>query len=347
MKSSQYIQFLIATCNNYTCTNLSEHLAGAPGFSHDAVSDFLGRTKLKAGALWKLVKPLIDDGPDSYLIFDDSVQNKQYSKKIELVKLQYSGAKHGLVPGICIVNLVHTNGVDGDFYPIDYRIYAPENDGKTKNDHFREMYNNAIEYKKIKAKTILFDSWYASVDNLKLIHRSKRYFITTLKSNRKVTITKEQGYINLEDIEWTDEQLANGIIIKPKALPFFVRLFKIVVRDNDIEWVITNRGVKQDDSDEDPPCPITAEDARKQSAFRWQIEQMHRELKQLVGTEKCQCRKARSQKNHIACCYQAWLSLKIATKKVAGSTLYSIFKSIWSPHLKQQMIQPTVPVYRG
>uniref|UniRef100_UPI003743E020 transposase n=1 Tax=Spirosoma profusum TaxID=2771354 RepID=UPI003743E020 len=38
---------------------------------------------------------------------------------------------------------------------------------------------------------------------------------------------------------------------------------------------------------------------------RWQIETFHRSFKQLTGSERCQCRKARSQRNHLACCYQA------------------------------------------
>ena len=60
----------------------------------------------------RLASRFRDEG-DSYLIVDDSVQDKRYSRKIGLVKNQYSGAEHGLVNGIGIVNLVHSNG--GDF----------------------------------------------------------------------------------------------------------------------------------------------------------------------------------------------------------------------------------------
>jgi spore coat polysaccharide biosynthesis predicted glycosyltransferase SpsG len=98
---------------------------------------------------------------------DDSVQNKEYSRKIELVKKQYSGAEHGLVRGIGVINLVHSDGEE--FFPIDYRVYAPEADDKTKND------------KAIKTQTLLFDSWYASVENLKLIHRET---VKSKSSNR-------------------------------------------------------------------------------------------------------------------------------------------------------------------
>ena len=143
----QYVEYLIATTNNYTCTNLAEHLTGAEAVSHDAVTDLLGRAKLTPRRVWEVVAPLLHDGPASYLIVDDSVQNKQYSKQIALVRLQYSGAEHGLVRGIGVVNLIHTNGQAQGFYPIDYRVYDPDGDGKSKNQHFREMLLRAFSEK--------------------------------------------------------------------------------------------------------------------------------------------------------------------------------------------------------
>jgi SRSO17 transposase len=62
---------------------------------------------------------LLNNSEESCLIIDDSVQNKQYSKAIELVKRQYSGAVGDLVRGIGVVNLLHTDGQE--HYPIDYR----------------------------------------------------------------------------------------------------------------------------------------------------------------------------------------------------------------------------------
>lgn len=99
--------------------------------------------------------------------------------------------------GIDLVNLVHSDGKD--YYPIDFRIYANASDGKTKNDHFQEMVLAAINTKKLQAQTFLFDSWYASVANLKLIERNNRYFVTTLKANRLVGISPEAGYVHLEN----------------------------------------------------------------------------------------------------------------------------------------------------
>lgn len=325
----QYIEYLVSTPVNYTCSNLAEHLEGV---SHDAVSDYLQRDKLTARGLWELVQPLLNDSQNAYLIVDDSVQSKQYARKIELVKRQYSGAEGGLVRGIGVVNLVHTDGED--FYPIDYRIYAPEADGKTKNDHFREMLLRAKSDKGIKAQTVLFDSWYASVDNLKLIVRLGMYFITTLKDNRLVSLSKEGGYIHLQDIEWTKHRLRYGVPVKLKELPFKVQLFKVVAPNGDIDWVITNH----------PEGTFTTPDIQDENARRWQIEQLHRELKQLTGSEKCECRKARSQRNHLACCYHAWLSLKVKALQL-HKTLYAVRRDLFTDYLRAELRDPRIPAF--
>lgn len=328
----QYVEYLISTVANYTGSHLAEHLDGV---SHDTITDYLRSERLTARSMWELVKDLINDSPAAFLIADDSVQDKRYSYFIELVKRQYSGKEHGLVRGIGVVNLVHSSGSDRDFYPIDYRIYAPEVDGKTKNDHFREMLVRAVADKAIQAKTVLFDAWYASADNLKLIQRLGLIFFTTLKENRLVSLSKAEGYIHLDQIDWTPEQLQNGLAVKLKEVPFKVRLFKLVAPNGDIDWVITN-------------CPdetLTAQVAQDANDVRWQVEELHRGLKQLTGSEKCQCRKARSQRNHLACCYHAWLSLKVKAKQL-NKTLYQIKTDLLRDYLRAELRNPRIPAFQ-
>ena len=327
----QYVEYLICAVGNFTGTNLAEHLDKV---SHDTITDYLQTERLRARTLWELVENLLVDSPEAFLIVDDSVQDKRYSRFIELVKLQYSGAEHGLVRGIGIVNLVHSAGAGKDFYPIDYRIYAPDQDGKTKNEHFVEMVRNAIADKRMQAKQILFDTWYASADNLKLVHRLGLIFFTTLKSNRMVSLSQEGGYIHLAEIEWAPEQLHNGMMVKLKEVPFKVRLFKVVATNGDIDWVITNS----------PEETLTTQAAQNASDVRWQVEELHRGLKQLTGTEKCQCRKGRSQRNHIACCYHAWLSLKVKAKEL-GKTLYQTKHDLLSDYLRAELQKPRIQAF--
>ncbi len=313
----KYVEYLISTVANYTGTHLAEHLDSV---SHDVVTDYLRSERLTARHLWELVHPLITDGSEAFLIVDDTVQTKRYSRFIELVKRQYSSAEHGLVRGIGVVNLVHTSGLEGDFWPIDFRIYAPDADGKTKNEHFREMLQRAVADKRIQAQTILFDSWYGSADNLKLIHRLGLIFFTTLKENRLVSLSKEEGYTHLEQIEWPGERLQHGVLVK------------LVATDGDIDWAVTNS----------PDETLTAQVAQEASDVRWQVEELHRGLKQLTGTEKCQCRKARSQRNHLACCYHAWLSLKVKALEL-HKTLYQVKADLLSDYLRAELRNPHVP----
>lgn len=188
--------------------------------------------------------------------------------------------------------------------------------------------------KQIQAKRILFDTWYASADNLKLVHRLGLIFFTTLKSNRMVSLSKEGGYIHLDEIEWSSDTLQNGLMVKLKEVPFKVRLFKVVATNGDIDWVITNS----------PDETLNTQDAHDASNVRWQVEELHRSLKQLTGTEKCQCRKGRSQRNHIACCYHAWLSLKVKAKEL-GKTLYQTKHDLLSDYLRAELKQPRIQAF--
>ena len=186
----QYVEYLVSTPRNCTCTYLAEHLEEV---SHDVVNDFLHQRRFLPREVWKLGKDRIGDSKGAFLIVDDSVQDKRYSRSIELVRAQYSGNDQRVIKGIGGVNLVHSAGKDADLYPIAYRSYAPDVDGKTKNDHFHEMFVNALDLKHLQARTILFDGWYASAENLKRIHRRQRSFFTPLKGNRLVSLSKESG----------------------------------------------------------------------------------------------------------------------------------------------------------
>ena len=107
-----------------------------------------------------------------------------------------------------------------------------------------------------------------------------------------------------------------------------MRLFKLVAPDGDIDWVITN----------DLAETVTAQVAKDTSDVRWQVEELHRGIKQLTGSEKCQCRAARAQRNHLACCYHAWVSLKVKAKEL-GQTMYAVRESLFSHYLRAELQQ--------
>jgi hypothetical protein len=71
------------------------------------------------------------------------------------------------------------------------------------------------------------------------------------------------------------------------------------------------------------------------------VECFHRELKQLTGIEKCQCQDAWAQRNHIACCYHAWLALKVHASKLK-QTLYRARNELLSNYLRTELKQPHI-----
>jgi hypothetical protein len=136
----------LSSQNNYTLTNFAESLKK---ISHDQINRYLKTAKITPSTLWSNVKNDIQVDEEGYLVFDDTVLDKKYSQKIELVRKQYSGNAHGVVRGIGVVNCVYVNSKTHQFWVIDYRIYAPESDGKTKLDHVEDILKNVIFQKQL------------------------------------------------------------------------------------------------------------------------------------------------------------------------------------------------------
>jgi hypothetical protein len=98
--------------------------------------------------------------------------------------------------------------------------------------------------------------------------------------------------------------------VRLKEVRFGVKLFKLVATNGDIEWVITNHLAAH----------LTREMVIDALQVRWQVEEFHRSFKQLTGAEKCQCRRAQAQRNHLTCCYLAWVSLRQHARRM-GQTI--------------------------
>jgi hypothetical protein len=82
--------------------------------------------------------------PRGYLLFADTVLDKNDSFAIALVRSQYSGNAKAVIKGIGVVTCVYVNPNTDQFWLIDYRIYDPAGDGKSKLDHVREMLTNVV-----------------------------------------------------------------------------------------------------------------------------------------------------------------------------------------------------------
>jgi macrodomain Ter protein organizer (MatP/YcbG family) len=80
---------------------------------------------------------------------------------------------------------------------------------------------------------------------------------------------------------------------------------------------------------------------RLEVKFLRPTHQFHREAKQLTGIERCQCRKARIQRNHIACAVLVWIRLAEIARQTCR-TLYQVKHQMLDDFLRQQLKNPTV-----
>jgi hypothetical protein len=160
-----------------------------------------------------------------------------------------------------------------------------------------------------------------------------KIYYCPFKNNRLVDDTfGQEKYKRIESLEWNQESLESGKIIKIKGFPANkkVKLFRVTVSTNRTDYVATN-DLSQSSTD-------VVQEVYK---IRWKIEEFHREIKQLTGIESCQCRKARLQRNHIACAMLVWVRLKNLAYST-GQTIYQIKHNLLSNYLIQQLKRPSI-----
>jgi Transposase DDE domain len=328
-----YCQYLISSQVNYTLTNFADH--SQQQFSHDQLNRFLRDDKLTPRLIWEQVKDSIAFSPDAYLIFDDTVAEKTYSHAIELVRRQYSGNAKAVIKGIGIVTCIYVNPETAQFWLLDYRLFVPEGDGKSKLDHVREMFDNAVGGKNLLFRTVLMDSWYATKELMKHIERAGKIYYCPLKANRQVDEGNglpKTSYRRVDALSWHETELTTGKNVHLKDFPagHRLQLFRLAVSTDRTDYVVTN-DLTQDSADE----------TQEACAVRWKIEQLHREAKQVTGLESCQCRKQRIQRNHIACALLVWCRFKELMNETK-QTVYQIKFGQMSDYLIQQLKNPTI-----
>lgn len=324
-----YGQFLVSSQVNYTGTYLADHLEG---LTHDNVRYFLKTSHFTPRHLWQQVRSDVVLSGRGYVLFDDTVLDKHHSRRIELVRRQYSGNAHGVLAGIGLVTCVYVNPDTDQFWLIDYRLFAPEDDGKTKLDHVADMLAQ-LAPRGISYRTVLMESWYATTKLFKWLLEAGKTVYCPLKSNRLVDDSGgQQPYQPAGGLSWSATEVEQGKTRKVKGMSkdCKLKLFRVLVSTHRTDYLLTNEAE-----------PLDTAAAELESSVRWTIEQFHRELKQLTGVQACQCRLARSQRNHIALAVRAWTHLKQAayqTKK----TVYQLKQGFLDAYMRHELRQPTL-----
>ncbi len=255
--------------------------------AHDSFTRLLTRIEPDPEALWEEAEPLVERG-QGVLVIDDSTLDTPYAKHIELVTRHWSGKHHDVVRGINLITLLWT---DGDRkIPVDYRVFSTA-DGKSKHDHFWEMLLMA-KGRGFSPQYVLFDGWYASLENLKQVRDHGWRWLTRLKGNRQVT-PEDRVARTLDEVAFG----AFGKVVHLRGYGF-VLVFRIDAPDGVAEYWATN------------DLAMDTGTRQHYAEVSFAIENYHRELKQNCGVERSQARSERGQRNHIGLALRAFLRLE-------------------------------------
>ena len=317
-----YVQFLIASPKAVTCTEAArcqpQELPDAP--SHDSFTRLLRRQPQNTGALWREAKAMI--GSRGVIVVDDTTLDKPYAQRMDLVTYHWSGKHHRVVKGINVITLMWTDGKKR--VPCDLRVYDGHLTGITKNERFRQMLASAKQ-RKMEPRYVLFDSWYASNDNLKLVAKLGWRFVTRLKSNRKVCIGKDKtssiSYTKIPKKGTTVNLAGYGK----------VKVFRTVSKDGDDEYWATN------------DLSLKRSGLARLVKMGWQIEVYHRGIKQCCGIERAHVRKARSIVCHIIMSVRAFLRLE-AYRMRTGTSWYEAKFGIIRDAIRNYISRPLWPL---
>ncbi len=302
-----YCTFLKVTSQRYSALSLSE--VSPTELSHDSISRWLESAHCQPKDIWEKARNHVL-GTHGVIIADDTILNKSRSEKIELVRWQYSGTEHDIIRGIGMLNLLWVDETN-QVCPMDVRIYEPKEDGKTKNDHFRELLKLA-KGREVKPEAVITDSWYSSLDNLKYIRDLGWNWVMGLRKNRSVNRKQK-----LEDLTIPDE----GLTIHLRGYGW-ITVFRFEAKSGRTDYMGTNI--------QNPTRQQIQSLVRK----RWEIEVFHRELKQTCGLEHCQSRNGRAQRNHIVLSVLSW----IKSADVRRNNNFTFYQQQWDT-IKQAIAQ--------
>lgn len=289
-----------------TCTKISEQFnrniiydsEKSPYVSHDKLQRLLlleGKwNKYLQKRYGHLIKSVKSRTRKSFLIIDDTVIAKPYSKELDILSWIYSSGDKQYLYGINVVFIIWTDGKTR--YPLGFRIWN-KNDNKTKIDLAIELLLEAKRRYHLKPNYVLMDSFYPAAKLLRTVHKLKWHWISKLKSNRLVDGIQVQDFF--------DYRYGNHIG------RFSENIKALVVKDNDNYWATSD-------------FSLTSTIVKQLYRNRQAIEEFFRILKSELRLEGCPSRQAIVQINHIYLVMIAFCQLETFRIMMNISTIYKI-----------------------
>ena len=243
------------------------------------------------------------ENEEAVLIFDDTVQEKPYTDENEVMCWHYDHSKGRSVQGFNLLNCLYQ--VEEISVPVAFEVISKpieycdlktkrrkRKSLVTKNELMREMVAVCVK-NQLKFRFILFDIWFASVENMLHIKEThQKDFVCALKSNRLVALSKEdqaaKRFSRIDELPWSEETI---FTVWLKDVPFPVKLARQVFENKDGSTGVLYLACSDTTVERDAILTVYKK--------RWPIETFHKSLKQNAALGKAPVRRVRTQNNHI------------------------------------------------
>jgi SRSO17 transposase len=302
--------------------------------SHDALTRMLSHKCWNASILMleilnKAIELSTGSCIPSLLIVDDVIINKERSPKTEGVEWDWDYVNKKYVLCMRFVVVAWSNGIIT--LPVAFAMYHKRKSDyllkynkkfRTKNQLCRALVYRILK-KGLHFDHLLFDSWYTSAANIKTFNRLNISFVSSLKSNRKLSLTfnplSNKPKRQIKKPRWhtfTCTQLAaqkpyvrdysyyktisararqNLVFVESVDLHLKMVCIKNYAKNDAFKKMCTSADKKAKDPNKylvtNDLC-LTIPQIVMLYRRRWAIEVMFRDCKQLFGLGKCQAYKS-------------------------------------------------------
>jgi hypothetical protein len=272
--------------------------------SHDQITRFLSKNEFCSKDLWKQVKSTVREieSEDACLIFDDTIQEKQWTDESDIMCWHFDHTIGKSVRGINMLNaLYYSNEVSipvafeivskpRQFSDIKTRKIKRESE-VTKNELMRNMIKVAIN-NQLKFSYILMDTWFSAKENFEFIVKHEKDFIAASKSNRLFATNLENrhkgNFISVSELELSDKQSIRGYL---KGYDNEVIIVRRIFINKDGSTGFLNLICSDTNLDGATIATIYEK--------RWKVEEFHKSLKHNVDLAKSPTKTIKTQSNHI------------------------------------------------
>ncbi len=316
-KTEQKLTYSIALLLSSPYRKTFESLGRNIGVSGDTISRLVEHKAATIQDLVKIVKT-VWKRRRLYLIIDDTLIMKIYSKIIQGTSDNYDSSDGKVYRSLCAVVALITDGEIA--IPIDLGIWTSEEVNKNGYQKKWQIAREIIErlQTEIPIYMLLADGLYAIYEFMVWLIAKNIKFEMRFHANRVITDKEYLGQIKWHPkFKLTSRRPMLTIRITWKNTSFYVTAFRRVNKAGDVTVVYLISNYK-----------ASARGHVRAYELRWIIEKFFRTGKQYLGLGDCQSRKLNLQKNHLMNVFLIYAILQIQCRKFNMKNVESLIRRL-------------------